>query len=551
MPARTPARTLATLVVLVLGALGAGVAPVASAHEAGNASAAGTGTGTGFPTDDGSTPSEQQAQGALAHVETLLAPTTEPLQPSTEQPADDASLALRDLAFSVDDLDGSDRARARSILARPTDRNDGDPYTVEYRTRQAKPLCRGDICIHYVTSTLDAVPTRDADRDGRPDYVEKALDVVTHVHDTYRAAGYRRPKGDGAKGGVGRNVIDIYLGDVGGNALYGYCVPDEPDSRPGWTRYGYCVLDNNFSRSQFPTNTPKENLQVTAAHEYFHATQFNYDAYEDAWLLEATATWAEDEVYDGVDDNVQYLRTSPLTEPRRPLDQFNAANGFHYGVWSFFRFLTERFPRAKGGLPTLVRNVINDTRGRGNSPGLYSWQAVEKVLRGLGTNAPDMLLAYGVANRSPAQSYEEGAANRYPTAPLARTLTLGRNGRTATVRETLAHLTTATVRFTPRRTRTRDQLKVRVDLAPRSRGSRAAVVVRRTSGAPVVKTIRLDRRGNGVAAVSFDSGTVRHVELTIANAGNRYRCGHKTVYSCQGVSRDDGVVEKLSARVFH
>ena len=46
-----------------------------------------------------------------------------------------------------------------------------------------------------------------------------------------------------------------------------------------------------------PAHTPLENLEVTAAHELFHAVQFAYDYDEDAWFMEATATWAEDEVY--------------------------------------------------------------------------------------------------------------------------------------------------------------------------------------------------------------------------------------------------------------
>ena len=56
------------------------------------------------------------------------------------------------------------------------------------------------------------------------------------------------------------------------------------------------VLDNDYKSRQFPTNTPVENMQVTAAHEYFHAVQFAYDITDDLWFLESTATWAEDEL---------------------------------------------------------------------------------------------------------------------------------------------------------------------------------------------------------------------------------------------------------------
>lgn len=45
----------------------------------------------------------------------------------------------------------------------------------------------------------------------------------------------------------------------------------------------YCVVDNDYAVEEFGVrNTPLENLQVTVAHEYFHAVQFAYDFYEAA-----------------------------------------------------------------------------------------------------------------------------------------------------------------------------------------------------------------------------------------------------------------------------
>ena len=53
---------------------------------------------------------------------------------------------------------------------------------------------------------------------------------------------------------------------------------------------------------------------MTAAHEFFHAVQFAYNAFQDSWLLESTAAWVEDEAFDSVNDNYQYLRSSALTD---------------------------------------------------------------------------------------------------------------------------------------------------------------------------------------------------------------------------------------------
>ena len=55
-----------------------------------------------------------------------------------------------------------------------------------------------------------------------------------------------------------------------------------------------------------------EYLQVTVAHEFFHAIQFGYQGYfagydQDINFAEATATWSEDYVYDDVNDYHNYL----------------------------------------------------------------------------------------------------------------------------------------------------------------------------------------------------------------------------------------------------
>ena len=135
---------------------------------------------------------------------------------------------------------------------------------------------------------------------------------------------------------------DIYLADIGPEALYGYCTTDEPLAENEWDAWAYCVLDNDYAANEFTTGTPMQNMRVTAAHEYFHAVQFGYDAFEDGWFMEATATWAEDELFDDIDDNLQYLSAGPLGQPWVPLDWFGGSH--HYGDWIWFRYLSERFP---------------------------------------------------------------------------------------------------------------------------------------------------------------------------------------------------------------
>ena len=143
--------------------------------------------------------------------------------------------------------------------------------------------------------------------------------------------------------------------------------------------WAYCVVDNDYAG--FPSNTPLENLQVTVAHEYFHATQFAYDVADDGWAMEATAAWVEDEVYDDVDDNVQYLADSPITDRKRSIDKFGGL--FHYGVWIYFRYLTEKFPAETGGLPTIIRKFWESAdSSKGAKKDKYFTQGMAGVLKG-------------------------------------------------------------------------------------------------------------------------------------------------------------------------
>ncbi|MEN8674920.1 MXAN_6640 family putative metalloprotease [Nocardioides sp.] len=485
------------------------------------------------------TPDRKAAVDALAAVRAIFAPKSpSQARASLEAGGVEATMALRDLALRAKSLSASDQESARDYFDRPATSDD--------------PVCNADVCVH-VAAKVDPEDSQDASgaagANGIPDYVDTVLRTVGHVHDKYLRAGYREPLPDDELGGDDR--FDIYLKNVGKEGLYGFCGSD--DDSDEYDRWAYCVLDNNYSEF---SGTPLENLQVTAAHEYFHATQYAYDMAEDKWFLEATATWAEDEVYDGVDDNVQYLKTSPLTAPFLPLDSFistgNFAN-FHYGTWSFFRFLTEKYRATKGGMPVLMLDLMKKVDGSAAGPDQYSWQAVQSVLAKKRTTAAKQFLAFSVANRDPRRSYDEGKANKYPVGPLAGSVKLTRKrSRTnqATVRT--EHLSSATYRITPRRlTSRRTKLEVSLDMAPRKRGSMAAVTMFPQKGKARSSTVDLDRRGDGTARVAFSSRKVRYVEVTLANTSGRFaQCFEQyTPFSCYGLPKDDRQKQRISARV--
>jgi hypothetical protein len=540
--ARALRRRLPLITALAL-ATGLLAAPLA-ASPAGAASAAPSATALANP---GSDHRSARAVRALEQARSLVQHPEQRSAGTATAPDRDASMVLRRLAVLRSSLTGADKAAADRLLARPDQAGSSEPGTWEAGVATHR-ICYTDLCLHWVNTTTDKVNQTDSDGDKVPDYVEQTAAVMEHVHRTYVGAGYRAPRSDGARGGNAKT--DVYLSNIGNQGYYGYCTSDQPIPAGGpYNAYAYCVLDNDYSRTEFPTNTPAENLQVTAAHEYFHAVQFGYDVTEDSWFMEATATWAEDELYDAVDDNLQYLRQSPLTQPRIALDRANGDLRV-YGAWIFFRFLTERFPQAAGGLPTLVRTMWQKADGAAGAPDQYSTLAIRSVLASRGTSLPVQYAAFADGNRRPGRTYSEGAANHYPVAPLWTSATLTPRALSSGWRSTaLNHLASSTARFTPSSAMTAAawKLRVSVDMAAPTRGSVAVVTVYPKSGTPRAYRLPLSSTGAAAKNVPFSVASVLRVETTLVNASARFRCWRGTAYSCQGTPTDDGLTERVRA----
>jgi hypothetical protein len=553
----------ATALILVLGSTAAFAGPAgadpdgpdptvpAAADPGAKASAAGAGNRS------------EQAEAALAKVQAMFAGGANARSRASGQ-AKDATMALRDLALLKGSLSVSDRKRAESYLARPTD-GLADPFGDGYTTAEATPWCGAHVCVHYVTSTDDAVDITDigpGTPNGIPDYVDTALENLEFLHTTYTAAGYRAPKSDVTSANDGGDGVtpdprtDIYLADIGDD-VYGYCTTDDPNFDVGttyqyWDASAYCVLDNDYNSDQFPNYTPTQNLQVTAAHEYFHAVQFAYDIGEDSWLMEATATWVEDEVYDSINDNRQFLANSPLSSPHISLD---STTGSHeYGDWIFFRHLTERFPSKLGALPKIIRDIwvkVGAAEVTGGSPDMYSIQAVKSALANRGVSFGPAFSRFGAINRHPAKGYQEGAA--YPAAPLAGSFTLTKSKPgTGWLFIKQNHLTHSTGRLKPASTMTASNWRLRVnfDLPPTARGAAATVQVYKKSGSISVYPITLSTVGDATKRFPFSVSSVKYVELTLTNASLRYQCWQGTLWSCMGRPLDNKLPFEFRATAF-
>jgi hypothetical protein len=450
-----------------------------------------------------------------------------------------ATLVLRDLALRLDQLSAEELEDARRILARPTD---GDvPLGHAYTVGEETPFCAAHTCVHYVGSTDDAPPPDDVTGGPEPDYVEVVSAVVEEVWTAeVGTLGYRAPKSDATSnedGGSG--LLDVYLVDVGADGLFGYCASDDPNldpSYPYWDMSAYCVLDNNYDISQFSYPDPTLPLKVTAAHELFHAVQFAYDFGEDGWLMEGTATWMEERVYDAIDDNRRYLISSPLTHPLVPLDQ---STGFRvYGTWIFWQFLTEYLG---GAVPdaTIVRAVWKRADGSPVGQDMFSTQALASAVgaRTVGGTRWRFRWAFAdfaVWNARPGKYYDEGGA--YPTAAVARTTTLTRAAPVRTLTAKLDHLTNrfVVVRRGSGLKRTA-RLRIAVDGPSYGTGPEASVVVIRKSGVSTYKVVNLSSVGNGKVTVVFGT-TVARVVVIMTNASTRYRNCYAAItpFACFG-----------------
>jgi hypothetical protein len=390
---------------------------------------------------------------------------------------------------------------------RPTDTDDPNRNAYSVPEAPRSPACSRHFCIHWVEEGLDAPNLSDRNGDGIPDFVERVLRVAERVHRVENEKlGWREPRSDGRQGGR-RGKTDVYLSQIGGE-LFGYAAPDRgqatKEHRIPRRLHGYLVLDNDYSAFEFPGTKPLEDLQVTFAHEYNHILQFGYDAYQDPWFAEASATWMEDQVYNGIDDYLRYVRRwvklyeTPLTA--------NSIKEYGSAVWN--QWLARRYG------PEIVRKAWAgsiDAR-----PGGFSVSSYERALRSSGPSdfSRDFArFAAAVAEWRTGRGFRESP--EYPDAPRQGRLPL--DGVPLT--RMLNHTTFQFLRVRPQ-----DGRAVVVDLsAPRGTAAAVALVGRRGSERHGHSVLRLDyARGGGQLSVRLPRpGRFERITAVLVNADAR------------------------------
>ncbi|MGB8657647.1 MAG: MXAN_6640 family putative metalloprotease [Candidatus Zixiibacteriota bacterium] len=245
------------------------------------------------------------------------------------------------------------RAALDSLLGRPK----YDPYP-EYTYDSPA----GHFKLHYTTSGENAVYAADLDvrpADGVPDFVNRCAEFFDHAW-TYEidTLGYRVPPSDyfypDSNGGDGK--VDVYLW----NMEYLGLTIFERQANPDFPIYtGFIRILCDFSKWAGLHPDSLDLPRVTAAHEFFHIIQGGYDATENEYVelpggsiitkpywMEMSATWMEDQVYDGVNDYVYYL-PSFFRHPQWSLKTFGSGQGdeaLHaYGACVWPIFLSEKY----------------------------------------------------------------------------------------------------------------------------------------------------------------------------------------------------------------
>jgi hypothetical protein len=426
--------------------------------------------------------------------------------------AGDLTRTLMRLVRVYSSLDPAGRRAADRLLSRPTNRNDPEGNAWRAPEARSSPACSPNFCVHWVRRTGDAPRLADAnglaDGDGIPDYVEATQLVAEKVFAVENGRlRWREPRSDRRRGGR-RGKTDIYLSDLG-TGFFGYAAPDLGQTtrqhRFRRSLHAYLVIDDDFRPAQFPGRSPLAYLRVTLAHEYNHVLQFSYDALQDLWLAESTATWMEDQVFDSVNDYLRYLKRWA----RRISVPITAASVRVYGSAVWNTWLQRRYGR------DLIRRVW--ARAKRSRPAGFSVAAYGGAIRRAGRsgfNRDFARFARDLSEWRTARIFPEG--RRYPDLPRRDRLAYG-GGLT----RYLNHTTFKLLRLRAARGRA-----VRVILRTPARTAAALALVGRIGGEKrgrVISRIRFAPRGGRLSLKLRRPGRFDRLTAVLVNADTRQR----------------------------
>jgi len=436
------------------------------------------------------------------------------------------------------------------MLARPDEGGVFQGRNMKWDAQEAgsSPLCHGSlpICVHWTDDGPSAA-------------------TLSHAQDTLGAAAtswqvivedlnFRAPLPDTRSTVDGGNSkYDIYLADTGSVDLSGYTSSDDSRlSKNSNYRYrdvsAFSVIDNDFRDGQFDNGASQlDRRRAAVAHELFHASQFAYDHAEDLWLVEGTAAWIEEQVFDSVNLNRAWLKRGPLSRNFDPLDL--GRNGNQYGSWAFFQYLSERY--GAGFVRQIWRYADDSPQQRGDKrTQTYSMRAVARALNQRDKSLANVFAAFARDNLRPGRAYEEGES--FPRPDVVPFLLDRRSDDTGWLGLGLRHLSSAYVSFRPSNDAPRvGQVRISANGPDRRFYPRFWVTVQFKSGKIDHRSVRLGKHGDGSVRVSFGRKKVAAVDVSMVNASGRMsKCWKRdTPFSCSGRPLDEGKNYKIRARL--
>lgn len=254
--------------------------------------------------------------------------------------------------------------------------------------------------IHYDLTGTHAADNTITNQNNIPDYINTMADIFEEVYNhEITELGYTIPPYDGTDGG-GSNLYDIYVQNINyyAQTYWDVFVGDNENSQNvtetnAYT--SYIVMRNNYNSYRFLPNTELENIQVTAGHEFFHAIQVGYDRDEKYWLMEATAVWMEEEIYDDVNDCYQYM-IPWFEKPHLRLNPPNSPNTNirWYGSFIFFKYIDEHL-----GGAGIIKKIWEQSRIYDSNDGDYSIRSVDLALKSVNHTFKKALNNMAIANR--------------------------------------------------------------------------------------------------------------------------------------------------------
>jgi len=279
---------------------------------------------------------------------------------------------------------------------------------------------------HYTLTGVDAVSPLDADNNGIPDYVDLIVTTFSNIGNIdFTEMEFVRPPGDGWYTQIddgGSEHYDVYIFNLE-TGYYGYVQAEDyaqnnsPISR-GDNEYSteaeeeramvtFMALRNNYNDF---SGIESEIIEVTSAHEFFHAVQYGYDGWEAGWLLESTAVWMEEHHYDSINDCYQFLQEF-FDEPYLAIN-YDVNRG--YGAYIYFSYLTDN--RVNN---SFIRTIFEHSREYNSFDVDYSIPTVVTALNDYSldfeTVTHDFFIANGMLSSSDSAGvYQYSEANTFP-----------------------------------------------------------------------------------------------------------------------------------------